>query len=314
MNRRLIVAATCLLVLAVVAVVIILKPVPFSVGLQPGSVNYPMMHTIQGGFFERQGLKPKVTVFRSANDALDALLGGKVFLDAVIPIQNIAAVENQQPGSLGIVALLISDSTHPLDYLMVSKDSDIRTASDLAGKTLVVFPGSYSETMTQLTLKKLGVEEVKFIKRAPSDMPQALLSGEADAGIFYDPVATKAASDGWARIIQSGFWEEHLLPELVVGGYTYNKVKADQDPALARKSIDALRNGILDARAKPEEAKSAIGEYLGAFHDILSMIPNSRVELSDEVDPGLIKKTLQLYYENGIIEQPADLSNALYKP
>jgi len=291
MSKRLLVIVAAVIIIAVVALMIILRPRPFTVGLQPGSVNYPMMYTIQGGFFEKEDLKPQVQVFRNANDALDALLGGSVFVDSVIPIQNIAEVERKQPGTLGIIALLLSDKDHPLDYLVAPAKSDIKSAHDLSGKTLVVFPGTYSETVTRLTLEKLKIEDVKFIKREPADMLQALRTGQADAGIFYDPVATQAAANGWVRIIESAFWENHLLPVIVVGAYTYNIEEAKKNPATARRVFSALEKAIVDSRQDPHKAKYSIREYIGDFESIIDRLPESRVELANEIDPILIDNT-----------------------
>lgn len=312
MNKRFLIMAVCILLIGIVAIFFLVQKNSFSVGLQPGSVNYPMMHAIVGGFFEKEGLKPKVEVFRSANDALDALLGGSIFIDAVIPIQNIASIEVDHPGSIGIAALLISDKNHPLDYLVVPASSSISTPSELAGKTLVVFPGSYSETLTRLTFEKIGISNVKFIKRAPSDMSQALQSGEADAGIFYDPVATQAVAEGWGKIIESGFWEQYLIPEIVVGAYAYNLPEARRNPNLTNKVIIAIQNAIKDSRKNPEAAKASIKHYLGAFEAIVDELPDVRVELPREIKPEIIEQTLKLYKEHGIIQETVDLRPLFY--
>ena len=311
MSKRIIIIAAFVIALAVLAVVLILRPRPFTVGLQPGSVNYPMMYAVDGGFFEKERLRPKVQGFSSANDALDAVLGGSVFIDSVIPIQNIATIQQQQPGALGILAVLLSDKEHPLDYLVVPSSSSIKSASELGGRTLVVFPGSYSETVTRLALAKLGITNVKYIKRAPADMPQALRTGEADAGIFYDPVATQSSVQGWGKIIEPGFWENHLLPVIVVGAYTYNKAEADKNPQVAQRVFTALENAINDAQQNPGKAKMAMRKYLQTPEDIINRLPNARVELASKIDPRLIEQTLELYAANGIIPKATDLRSLL---
>jgi ABC-type nitrate/sulfonate/bicarbonate transport system substrate-binding protein len=314
MNKHLLVVIGVVFIIAVSALFIILRPTPFTVGLQPGSVNYPMMYAIQGGFFEKEGLKPKVQVFRSANDALESILGGSVFIDSVIPIQNIATIENRQPGILGIAALLLSDSEHPLDYLVVPAKSSITTASELSGKTMVVFPGSYSETVTRLALSKIGITDVKFIKRAPADMPQALQTGDADAGILYDPIATQAEIQGWGKIIERAFWEKHLIPTIVVGAYTFNRHEAEKNPEIAKKVFKALGKAIRDARKDPRGAKEAVKAYLPTEQSIINKLPDTRVELASEIDPKLIDQTLELYAANGIISKVIDLRNLLHHP
>ena len=297
---------------AVAGLYMLLQPRPLAVGLQPGSVNYPMMYAVESGALASTGREVRVQVFRSANDALDALLSEAIFLDAVIPIQNIAAIQISNPGVIGIAALLLSDETHPLDHLVTLAESDIDSPADLRDKTLVVFPGSYSETVTSLALDRLGVTGVRFIKRTPDDMPIALRQGEADAGILYDPAATLAESQGWGRIIESAFWERHLQSPLVVGAYAYNRVMAEREPALANALIDAVQRAIRDARADPSAAKRAIAEYLDVTEATIDRLPTARVELSQEVDPAVIADTLGLYVRHGVITESPDLTPLLY--
>jgi ABC-type nitrate/sulfonate/bicarbonate transport system substrate-binding protein len=301
-------------ILAIIALTIIFRPRPFTVSFQPAAINYPMIHAIEGKFFENQGLKPAVQQFTSANDALDALLGGSTFVNAAIPLQNLASIQQQRPNTLGIFALVLSDNQHPLSYLVVPSKSNINSASDLQGKTIVVFPGSHSETLTRLTLNKIGVSNVTFIKRAPSDMPKALQGGDADAGILYDPVATQASLDGWGRIVERAFWENHLLPVLVVGAYTYNMAEAEKNPETARRVFAALEAAIADAKQNPRNAKMVMKKYLGVSEKVIDQLPNARVELARDIDPKLLDQTVEIYAANGIITGGApDLKGLLRK-
>ncbi len=312
--KRITVLLSFLAVLAVVAIVFISRPKRLAVGFQAGAINYPMMHALDGGFFNREGLQPEVRIFQSANDAQDALLGGSLFLDSVIPIQNIASVEAERPGSLGIIALLLSDTEHPLDFLVVPSTSSVKDPKDLAGKTIVVFPGTYSETVTKLTFAKLGVTDVKFLKLPAAEMSQALQTGRADAGVVYEPVATLAEVDGWGRILERGFWEKHLMPVIVVGAYAYNAPAGKKNPELVQRSYRAIEKAVADAKANPAKAKDPLANYLKVRRDIIGRLPDARVEMAGEVSPNLIRQTLELYAQHGIIPREVDLTPLLRRP
>lgn len=313
-TRRLISIAAILVGLAAAAIFVISKPKPLSIGLQPGAINYPMMHALDGGYFANEGLKPAVTIFSSANDAQDALLGNSIFLDAVIPIQNIATIEAERPGTLGLLAVLISDKQHPLDFLVVPASSTITDAKQLSGKTIVVFPGTFSETLTKLALQKIGVTDVKFLKLPPPEMPQALQSGQADAGVVYEPTATLAETGKWGRVLVRGFWEEHLMPTIVVGGYTYNVSAAKENPEIITRSYLALKKALADAQLNPTLAKGALVKYLKLPPEIAGKMPDARVEMSDHTDPSNIKEMLSFYLAHGIITKDVDLTPLLYRP
>ena len=311
MNKRSLIFVIPTLLAAIVAIYFLFKPNPILIGFQPGSVNYPMMHAVNNGFLEKQNLEFEERIFLSANDALDALLAESIFIDAVIPLQNIAKIEYNNPNTLGAIAFLISDKDHPLDYLIASPKSGINSPEDLNGKTLVVFPGTYSESMTKLTLEKIGVTNVKFIKRSPADMPAAIQTGQADAGIFYDPVATSAVKNGWGKLIEAAFWENHLMPNIVVGAYTYNKALSQRYPDEMNKIQKGIIEAILDSRQNPNEAKLSASKYLQKFSNILTEVPDSRVELSSEISIDIINETIKFYVDNNVLESYVDLKGLL---
>jgi ABC-type nitrate/sulfonate/bicarbonate transport system substrate-binding protein len=314
-NRRLTILAAVLVALAAVAISIFLWPQEKAVGLQPASINYPMMYAMEEGFIEEVEGDLEVQVFGSANNALDALLSNDIVFDAAIPLQNVVETERDNPNSLGIAAFVISDEEHPIDYLIAPSGSSIKAPSDLAGKTVVVFRGAYSETLTRITLEKLGITNVSFIKRSPGDMAQALRTGEADAGVFYNPVATQAVEEGWGRVIESAFWEKNLTPSLIVGVYTYRVPSVEENPKMMRQLISNVQNATIEARKNPTEAKKATRAYLGGFDDnVLSQIPDARVVLPSEIDPAIYRQTMQLYEEEGLVQEIVDLEELVHRP
>lgn len=313
-NTRLYALIALVTAIAVVAIVITAKPKRLAVGFQAAAANYPMMHALSGGFFEAEGLQPEARSFQSASDAQDSLLGGSLFLDSVIPIQNIATVEANKPGSLGILALFLSDVEHPLDFLVVPKDSSVKDPKELAGKVIVVFPGTYSETVTRLTFARLGITNITFLKLPPGEMAQALQTGRADAGVVYEPTATLAEVDGWGRVLERGFWERHLLPVIVVGAYAYNEPAGVENPELVKRSYRAIERALADAKANPAKAKQSLIKHLGVRPDIIERLPTVRVEMAGDTDPDLVKQTLTLYAEHGIIPRVIDLTPKLRRP
>lgn len=313
-NKQIYVLLALLVVGAIIAVFVISQPKKLAVGFQAAAANYPMMFALDGGFFAKEGLSPEARAFQTANDAQDALLGGSIFLDSVIPIQNIATIEAEKPGSFGILALFLSDAEHPLDFLVVPKNSPVKDAKELAGKTIVVFPGTYSETVTKLTFAKLGINDVKFLKLPPAEMAQAIQDGRADAGVVYEPTATLSEVDGWGRVLERGFWEKHLLPVIVVGAYAYNQPIGEKNPELVKRSYRAIERTLAEAKVNPTNAKQSLVKYLKVRPDIIERLPSVRVEMAGETNPELVKQTLALYAENGIIPRMIDLTPKLQRP
>lgn len=178
----------------------------------------------------------------------------------------------------------------------------------------MVFPGTYSETISRLAFAKIGVNDLKFIKLPPAEMAQALQTGRADAGIVYEPVATLAEVNGWGHVIERGFWERYLLPEIVVGAYAYNKPEGQQKPGLVLSSYRAIEKAVAAAKINPAQAKQSLMKHFKITSDIASRLPNARVEMAGEIDPRLVTETLDLYVKNGLIPREIDLSPLLRQP
>lgn len=237
-----------------------------------------------------------------------------MFLDSVIPIQNVASVETERPGSIGIIALLMSDTENPIEFLVVPKASFLASATDLSGKTIVVFPGTFAETLTRLALDKIGVKDVRFLKLPPGDMVQAIQTGQADAGIVYEPVASLAEHQGWGRVVERGLWVKTLISPLVIGAYAYNAPAARQNPTLARRAWEAVSSAIEDSKTNPLPARRPLMKYLKVPEEILLKLPTPRVEMADAVDQSQLQRTVEFYAQNGILAKPVNLAPLLKKP
>jgi ABC-type nitrate/sulfonate/bicarbonate transport system substrate-binding protein len=293
------------------AIINLVKVKKFAISFQAAAANYPMMHAVKGDFFKDVGLDPQVRIFGSADDAQDALLSGSVAVNCLIPLQNIVTIENQRKGSLGIIAFLVSDLEHPVDFLIVPKGSQIKRINDLEGKTIVVFPGTFSESLTRLAFAKNGVFNLNFLKLPAKDMPQALQTHLADAGVVYEPVATFAQVDNWGQVLESGFWEKNLIPEIVIGTYAYNKVQVQKINGLENKIYIAVENAIIDSRRNPNKAKEPLSFYLGIKPEVLTKLPDVRVEMAEEINKNIIIQTLALYKRSGIISNEIDIAPLL---
>src|SRR5689334_8371369 len=90
---------------------------------------------------------------------------------------------------------------------VVKPDSPIKTAADLAGKTVAVNTlKNIGDTTVRATVRKAGGDPkaVKFVELAFPDMPAALQAGRVDAIFEVEPFVTAALGTG-ARMVAANY-------------------------------------------------------------------------------------------------------------
>ena len=88
--------------------------------------------------------------------------------------------------------------------LMVHKDSDIRSISDLRGKKVAV-PNRFSNQrlliFRALNNAGMSIDDIKMVELPPPDMPAALYSKSVDAVTSGEPFMGQCELDGYGRVL-----------------------------------------------------------------------------------------------------------------
>ncbi|MER5203344.1 ABC transporter substrate-binding protein [Streptomyces sp. NPDC002825] len=92
------------------------------------------------------------------------------------------------------------------EALLVPKDSPLRTARDLKGKTVAVAQGSSAHFQLIASLRKAGLElsDVRVSLLQPADALAAFTSGKVDAWAVWDPYTSQVLLSGKGRILTDG--------------------------------------------------------------------------------------------------------------
>ncbi|MEN6567689.1 MAG: aliphatic sulfonate ABC transporter substrate-binding protein, partial [Veillonellales bacterium] len=90
--------------------------------------------------------------------------------------------------------------------LVVKKDSPITTAADLKGKKVATTKAAYGQKLLTLLVEKNGMtmQDIQFVNMTMSDLSTALVRGDVDAGVMWDPLLTRMEESGEIRVIADG--------------------------------------------------------------------------------------------------------------
>jgi NitT/TauT family transport system substrate-binding protein len=143
----------------------------------------------------------------------------------------------------------------------VKEDSPVKSAKDLAGKTVAVNQlKNIGDTTVRASVRKDGGDPsaVKFAEMPLPDMPAALEKGRVDAIWAVEPFVTQATEQG-ARAIAWNYAD--AAPRLTVAMYFAAEKTLKSDPGLVKDFSAAINEALAYADAHPEAVRESLKTY-----------------------------------------------------
>jgi NitT/TauT family transport system substrate-binding protein len=156
--------------------------------------------------------------------------------------------------------------------VLVKADSPIRSAKDLAGKTVAVNTlKNIGDTTVRASVRKAGGDPatVKFVELAFPDQPAALAAGRVDAIWVVEPFVTAAKAQG-ARLVASNYVD--TAADLTVAAYFTSQELIAKNPDLVKRFKEAMAESLAYAAAHPDEVRAIIGTYTQIAADVTAKI------------------------------------------
>ncbi len=222
------------------------------------SINSALLYVaLKNGYFRQEGLEVTCRLFPSGKAALDAVREGKADLATVadIPIM-FAVLEGARISVVATISEAFRESA-----LVARKDRGILSSKDLKGKRIGVTPGTASEYFLDVFLifNRIPRDQIKVIPLLSDQIPGALLRGEIDAAVTWNPhilrLQDKLGANGYidyGRNLYHMVWNLAGPEEFVKG-----------NPEAVKKILRALIRGAAFVKEKPAEAQKIVAGFLG---------------------------------------------------
>lgn len=178
-------------------------PPVIRVGAGPDDPSIPLLYAAQSGMYAKAGLNVEIVRLSGAAAVAAALAGGSLELGKGAPVTVVSAIAKGLPftiiGSSGYYVV-----GTPQVGLIVLKDSPIKTAKDLNGKTLAGISLQDQNVVSTLAwMDKNGGDSstLKYVEIPASASLAAMEAGRIVASAVYEPVLTAAIESGKVRVL-----------------------------------------------------------------------------------------------------------------
>ncbi len=234
------------------------------VGYIPFNNCLPFFTAIEKGYFSQQGLKVKPIRHNNSSEALNALIAGRVDALAGITFSSYWAAEQEEPGRFKLFLRHYEKPDDPFSYLLVSKNSDIRSPLELRGKRVGTYTGVSQILYLRLFLKKIGLEPDKdvTIVQVGSDLQiQALVAGQYDALFTVEPYGTIAVLKGIAKVLIPSPRTQYIQDPFWGGAAAVTAKYLEKNKRIVSLLYGGMADGVRFIREDVGTAKSFLPKY-----------------------------------------------------
>ena len=262
----------------------------------PTDIGSQVFYAQDKGFFKANGLDAEIQVISNGAAITSAVMSGA--LD--VAQSNIASLAAAHEHGLDIVIIAPAgqySSKSPTTALIVAKNSPIKTAKDLNGKTLA---GNGIKNITQVGafawMEKNGgdTSTTKFVEMPFADMPGALNTGRIDAAVIAEPELSAALAKGDVRVLANCY--DGIAKDFMIGAWFTTGTWAKAHPDLVKRFSKAMSQTAVWANKN----QAASGEMLTKYTKIAVVPGMKRTIYAEKLDPALVQPLIDGAAKYGI--------------
>ena len=268
----------------------------------------PQIIALKKGYFAAEGLEVEAKIVQAGIQAAEAMTSGSADAAVMGDAPAIIAAASGMP--LKIVASY--GGGEKMHRLIVAPNSGIHKPADLIGKRVAVQMGSstHGAFLLFLSKHKVNARRVKLVPLDPSDMPEAMTSGQIDAAVGSEPWPSnieERVKGSYDVATLSGLGNNFPLVMLVTDRF------AKEHPEAVVVALRATQNAVNFMRQHPDQAAALISETTGvpAVKEQKVMQTLAWGVVLDNATINSLKQTADFLYKQGKIQRLPDWNKVL---
>ena len=272
--------------------------------------NAAMFMAMEKGFFKAEGIQLEAVPLAGGAPIINGVTSGDLQFgwSNVISIYQ-AHVEGFDFKLIagGATNVRGSNESHAI---IVGKDSPIKSAKDLEGKTVAVNTlNNIVHLMAMAWVDKNGgsATKVKFVEIPFPQMEPAIVAGKVDAISVHEPFAAVAARRPETRVL-SNPWGD-VLPKFLIASWFASEKWIQKNKETAHAFVRAINRGVDALRADKEASRAAMIKWAGLNPDFAGKIGLPLFEKG--VSEKDLQVTMDLTYKYKMISRALKAKNVL---
>jgi NitT/TauT family transport system substrate-binding protein len=271
-------------------------------GLQAQESSMELWMGLDLGFFSKAGLNVEPMSFNSGNAAAAAMLGGSLDIALTTTLTLASAAIRGVPFQI-IAAGPVNTRKAPTLLAVVKKDSPIREARDLVGKTAGMNTlRTISELAMDVWLAKHNVDipSVKAVEIPFAQILPALARGTIDCGLPGEPQLSAALRANEIKII--GDPTSEIAPRVLSGLWFTTHDFARKNPEAVKRFAAAIYQTGRWANRHHAESAPIVAKYTKLpIEDVNVMM---RADFAEDLRFSELQPTLDAALKFGFIPRP----------
>ncbi len=232
------------------------------VGYLPTSLDSALFVADDLGMYTREGLKIQMVPFRTGSELIDAAEKNMIDVGYVGITPVTSAVD--QNSSVKIVAAVNQEGSG----IVVSNTSNITKITDLKGKRILIpKKGSIQDVLLRYLLLKNNIdpEHVNITEMEVPLMEDALVSGEVDGFVAWEPYVSQAKINGNGKVIMDSndIWPNNPTC-VIVSTNSFIKQKPDRLKKFLKVHVEATEY----VNTHKNETAAIVSKKLGTHIDV----------------------------------------------
>ncbi|HEY5350237.1 MAG TPA: ABC transporter substrate-binding protein [Candidatus Lustribacter sp.] len=266
----------------------------------PNDTGALLFYAADMGFYRKAGLDVKVTALNNSGAISSAIASGAVQVGSFAVSVGALAREKGLPLVMIAPAGLYL-STAPTSGLIVLKDSPIRAASDLNGKTIAtrdISNMSYFGAKQWIDKNGGDSKTVRWIEISDTSDAAALKSKRIDAATVSEPALDDAVRGGEIRSLAPIF--DAISKRFLISGYFTSEDFATSHPDVVRRFADIIAGTAHWANGNRPATARILEKYAQA-----PVLPGStRVTYAERLAASDVQPVLDLLHNYGLLKTP----------
>ncbi len=284
---------------------------PLKIGLVAGDGAAPIYYAQQLGWFKNAGLDVDVQVLGNGAAIAAALSGGAIDFGSV----NTGTLASARLRGLPLRAVFpvgIIGSAPIGDQLVVAKDGPIKTAADLAGKTIAtnaLGTMQHAGALSLIDARGGDAKAAKFVEIPSPAMGAAIDTGHVDAGIETEPFTTLTAP-----VTRSlGPLYDGMRKPFIILAMCATEPWLQKNPGVAATFASVVRQANIWANA-PQNDKQRRQYNADLTKVDIAVIDKVKLqEMGTTIDAGLMQPPIDAMVKYGFLAQPVNPNDLVWK-